>query len=111
MRDAATVVAPSARCAIANGTIARRDFAHTVAREKSLELIDVEPNRRHALDHRGDRGNGTRSTNGAEHSLRRVAIVRDRKPLRQHGALERDDRHAAVERPLDLRKNPHERMQ
>ena len=91
--------------------IARRDFAHTVTLEKSLELIGVEPNRRHAFDHRRDRGNGTRSTNGAQHSLRRIAIVRNREPLRQDGALERDDWHAAVECPLDLRKNPHERLQ
>ncbi len=71
--------------------IARRDLPHAIAREKSLELIRLEPERRNASRHRGDRRHRAVRSHRFRHSHRRLPVGRDRETLGQHRAFQSDD--------------------
>ena len=54
-------------------------------------------------------GDGARALDRADHSLGGVAVLRNRQSLREHGALERDDGRAVVERACDVGKDADDR--
>jgi hypothetical protein len=74
---------------------------NTLTTQEPLEITSLQSEKRATARDRRDRRHGSSAANRPDHALGREPILRDRKSLREYGALQRNDRLIAVERTSD----------